>query len=116
MGTLSISASGFANLPAQAPAGWPANLVWPANGVVNGTKTYTISDSDWVSIMVWAASYNNQEIIKASPNPPPAPPPYTVSGTGVLLSLVQSWINSIVREVQRQFTQPAVVPPPISIQ
>jgi hypothetical protein len=115
MGTLSVTASGFANFPATAPAGWPSNMTWPGNSAVNGTKSYTISDADWVSIMVWAANANNAQLIAASPSPPPAPPPYTLTGANVLLSLVQNWINGIIQAVQHQFTTAPSVPPPVSI-
>jgi len=115
MGTLAITASGFANLPASAPAGWPTNLTWPGAVTVNGTKSYTINDADWVNIMVWAANANNPQLIAASPAPPPAPPPYTVTGVGVLLSLVQNWINGIIGAVQHQFTTPPQAPPPVTI-
>jgi hypothetical protein len=34
MGTLQITAAGFANLPATAPSDWPVNFNWPAGGNV----------------------------------------------------------------------------------
>jgi hypothetical protein len=115
MGTLAITASGFANLPATAPSGWPTDLIWPGSGAVNGTKSYTINDADWLNILVWAANANNAQLIAASPAPPPAPPPYTVTGANVLVSLVQNWINGIIQAVQHQFTTPPSVPPPVTI-
>jgi hypothetical protein len=111
MGTLTVTTAGFANTPATAPAGWPANLKWPANAVVNGTKTYTITDADYQSMLVWAANANNAQII-ASLTPPP---PYTVTGLQVLLSLVQNWVNGMIQAVQVHFTVPAQQPPPITI-
>jgi hypothetical protein len=111
MGTLSISTAGFANLPATAPSGWPNNLKWPSGGATNGTKTYTISDADWVRLMVWAANANNTQIV-AQLTPPP---PYTVTGIQILLSLVQNWINGMIQAVQVNDTVPAQQPPPITI-
>jgi hypothetical protein len=111
-GTLTVSTAGFAALPATAPAGWPTNLKWPGGGAVNGSKSYTISDADYVQMLVWAANANNAQII-AQLTPPP---PYTVTGLQVLVSLVQNWVNGMIAAVQVQFTVPAQQPPPINIQ
>src|SRR6516165_6172435 len=111
-GTLTVTTSGFASLPATAPSGWPTNLKWPGGGAVNGSKSYTISDTDYVLMLVWAANANNAQII-AQLTPPP---PYTVTGLQVLVSLVQNWVNGMIAAVQVQFTTPAQPPPPISIQ
>ena len=43
------------------------------------------------------------------------PPPYTVTGLQVLLSLVQNWVNGMIQAVQVHFTVPAQQPPPITI-
>jgi hypothetical protein len=111
-GTLTVTTAGFAALPATAPAGWPTNLKWPGGGAVNGTKSYTISDADYQQMLVWAANANNAQIV-AQLTPPP---PYTVTGLQVLVSLVQNWVNGMIAAVQVQFTTPAQPPPPISIQ
>jgi hypothetical protein len=111
-GTLTVTTAGFAALPATAPAGWPTNLKWPGGGAVNGSKSYTISDTDYVLMLVWAANANNAQII-AQLTPPP---PYTVTGLQVLVSLVQNWVNGMIAAVQVQFTTPAQPPPPITIQ
>jgi hypothetical protein len=111
MGTLQISAAGFANLPAQPPANWPANFTWPAGAPVNGNKTYTISDADWVLLMGWAANANNAQIAAAQSGQPP----FAVTGIQVLLSLVQNWINGMMSATQHHYTTPPQVPPPISI-
>ena len=111
-GTLTVTTAGFAALPATAPSGWPSNLKWPGGGAVNGSKSYTISDTDYQLMLVWAANANNGQII-AQLTPPP---PYTVTGLQVLVSLVQNWVNGMIAAVQVQFTTPAQPPPPISIQ
>jgi hypothetical protein len=111
-GTLTVTTAGFAALPATAPSGWPSNLKWPGGGAVNGSKSYTISDTDYQLMLVWAANANNAQII-AQLTPPP---PYTVTGLQVLVSLVQNWVNGMIAAVQVQFTTPAQPPPPISIQ
>jgi len=111
-GTLTVTTAGFAALPATAPSGWPSNLKWPGGGAVNGSKSYTISDTDYQLMLVWAANANNAQII-AQLTPPP---PYTVTGLQVLVSLVQNWVNGMIAAVQVQFTTPAQPPPPIVIQ
>jgi hypothetical protein len=111
-GTLTVTTAGFAALPATAPSGWPSNLKWPGGGAVNGTKSYTINDTDYQLMLVWAANANNAQIIAQLT--PPAP--YTVTGLQVLVSLVQNWVNGMIQAVSVQFTTPAQPPPPISIQ
>jgi len=116
-GTLTVTTAGFATLPATAPAGWPTNLKWPGGGAVNGTKTYTISDTDYQLMLVWAANANNTQIVAGvCPSPCTTPPPYTVTGLQVLVSLVQNWVNGMIQAVSVQFTTPAQPPPPIVIQ
>src|SRR6516225_8573995 len=106
MGTLTVTTAGFANTAATAPPDWPANLVYPANAVVNGTKAYTISDADYGKMLSWAANVNNSEIIAAAPPPTGIPPVYSVTGLQVLLSLVQNWVNGMIQAVQVHNTVP----------
>jgi hypothetical protein len=116
-GTLTVSTAGFANTPATAPSGWPSNLKYPGGQTVNGTKTYTISDADYQLMLTWAANANNAQVVAAvCPAPCTTPPPYTVTGLQVLVSLVQNWVNGMISAVSVQFTTPAQPPPPISIQ
>jgi hypothetical protein len=115
MGTLTITAANFAALPATAPSDWPANLTWPGGTTVNGSKAYTISDADWVKLMAWAANANNAQIVAALNPPAGTPPPYTVSGVQVLLSLVQNWIQGMIQAQQVHATIPAQQPPPVTI-
>jgi hypothetical protein len=116
-GTLTVTTAGFATLPATAPSGWPSNLKWPGGGAVNGTKTYTITDTDYQLMLVWAANANNAQIVAGvCPSPCGTPPPYTVTGLQVLVSLVQNWVNGMIQAVSVQFTTPAQPPPPITIQ
>jgi len=116
MGTLQITAAGFANLPATAPSLWPSNLTYPTSGATNGSKTYTISDADWIRLVTWAANANNLQLVNGSSNPPPAPPPHTVTGVQVLLSLVQNWINGMIGAEQQFGTTPPQPPTPVVIQ
>ena len=109
MGTLTVTTAGFANSAATAPADWPANLVYPANAVVNGTKTYTISDADYGKMLSWAANANNAQLVGTNT------PPVTVTGLQVLVSLVQNWVNGMIQAVQVHNTVPAQQPPPITI-
>jgi hypothetical protein len=115
-GTLTVTTAGFANTPATAPSGWPSNLKYPANQTVNGTKTYTITDTDYQLMLTWAANANNAQIIAAAGPPTGTPPVYTVTGLNILLSLVQNWVNGMIQAVSVQFTTPAQPPPPIVIQ
>jgi hypothetical protein len=116
MGTLTISAAGFAALPAQPPPNWPDNLTWPAGGAVNGSKAYTISDADWVKLLGWAANANNAQLVaNIAGNPATSPPPYVVTGVQCLLSLVQNWINGMISATTQHYTTEPQVPPPISI-
>ncbi len=101
MGTLSITASGFAALPVSAPANWPAGIVWPGSGSPNGTKAYTINDADWIALLTWTASS------QAVPVNPTAPQ--------ILLVWVQLWINGTRSAVQQFFTTPPSVPPTITV-
>ena len=109
MGTMAITSSGFAPLPAQPPKNWPSNLVWPAGGSFNATKNYTISDADAQQIFAWIATNYNETLVAG------APPPVTKPATAYFLAWLQGFMNSTTDSVQRQQTEPAVVPPPISI-
>jgi hypothetical protein len=104
-GTVTITGSGFANLPATAPSNWPASVTWPGGGSPNGTKTYTISDADWVFLLTWTASTS-----------PQLQKPATPTAAQILLAWVQSWINGSITAVQQYHTTPPTVPPPITIQ
>ena len=106
MGTLAIQASGFSVLPAQAPANWPAGITWPGAGSPNGTKSVTISDADWISLLTWTAA------TQFTPN---LVTPITPTAPAILLAWVQIWINGTINSVQRFFTTPPVVPPAIGI-
>lgn len=99
MGTITITAAGFSNLPTSAPSGWPSDVVYPASGATNGTKTYTVSDADWVTLITWAAD------MYFSGSPPPSP-----TGQTILLAWVQGWVNATKNAIQQKFT-PQPVPP-----
>lgn len=86
MATLSISLSG--------------------SSVVNGTKSYTVSDADITSLLAWAQSAFSQQL----PLPPATP-----TNQQILLAWVQSWVNGTKMAVQQFQTPPAVVPPQITI-
>jgi hypothetical protein len=111
MGTMSITSAGFANLPAQSPKHWPANLNWPAGGVINGTKVFTISDADAQQILSWIAETYNATLIEGKT----PPPPFTVPALQIYVAWLTGFMNATMNSVQHQQTDPAVVPPPISI-
>lgn len=112
MGTLTVTASGFSNLGASAPADWSANVTFPANGSPNGTKTYTVSDADWLSLLTWMASAQQSQIGGVVA---PVNGVYSPSAAQILLAWLNIWINGTKSSVQQFKTQPAVVPPPITI-
>jgi hypothetical protein len=102
-GTFTMSASGFAALPVTAPAGWPANLAWPANASPNGTKSWTVSDADWIAIMTWTANQQNGNLPQL---------PATMTITQLLLGFVGIFVNGVKAAVQQFLTVPAAPPPP----
>jgi hypothetical protein len=111
MGTMAITSSGFANLPAQVPNNWPANIVWPAGGTINGTKNYTISDADAQQILSWIAETYNATLIAGKPEPPP----FTVPALQIYVAWLNGFMAATTDSVQRQQHVPAALPPPISI-
>lgn len=100
MGTFTISASGFATLPAAAPPGWPAGLTWPGAVAPNGTKSWTVNDADWVNVVVWSANANLGSL-------PVAP---TIGQ--ILVAFAQIFVNGVKTAVVQQFTPPPVPPTP----
>lgn len=97
MATLTISVSGSA--------------------IVNGSKSYTVSDTDLQALLDWAAAAYAVQIQQAfDPNyGKPGDVPITPTRQQVLLTWVQSWINGTKVAVQRFKTPAPVAPPPISI-
>lgn len=106
MGTFTITATGFSTLPATPPASWPAGLVWPGAVSPNGTKSWTVSDADWISVVVWSANRNFSAL---GGN-------LTVPGTPtigqILISFAQIFVDGIKNAVSQFFTVPAAPPPP----
>jgi hypothetical protein len=111
MGTMAITSSGFANLPAQPPTNWPDNITWPGGGNINGTKTYTISDADAQQILSWIATTYNQTLIEGKA----PPPPFTVPALQIYVAWLNGFMAATTDSVQRQQYVPAAPPPPISI-
>lgn len=104
MGTLIITAGGFSNLPASPPSGWPPAVTWPGGASPNGSKTYTINDADWQSLLTWTAA--SQASIQGTPQTPSTP-----TAGQILLAWLTIWINATKNAVQ-QFQTPVPVPPP----
>ena len=111
MGTVAITASGFAALAATEPDNWPDKITWPAGGTINGTKTYTISDSDAAEMIAWIATNYNAQLIAGKP----PPPPYTITAIAIILAWLNGFMQATTDSTQRHHTTPPVVPPPISI-
>jgi hypothetical protein len=106
MGTMTITAAGFANLPATVPANWPATIVYPANGNPNGTKVYTWTDADWVRAITWVASTQYRPPVGSLP-------PFTVTAAQLLLAYVQGWVDATVQS-ERGFSTQTIIPAPIN--
>lgn len=111
MGTLTITASGFSGLGSTPPADWPSLVTFPANGNPNGTKTYTVSDADWLALLTYQAS-----LIQPSRARGGATSLISVSAPQLLLNWVQGWINSTITNVAAYMQQPPPPVTPISIQ
>jgi hypothetical protein len=109
MGTMTITSNGFAVLPAQAPKNWPSNLTWPGGGSINASKAFTISDADAQQILSWLAENYNAVLVGTGT------PPVTKPATAYFLAWLQGFMNATTDSVQRQQSDPMVVPPPISI-
>jgi len=109
MGTVAITSSAFGALPAAAPKNWPTNLVWPQGGSINGSKSFTISDTDVQQMMSWIAANYNSTLVGT------ATPPVTQPAVAYFLAWLTGFMNATTDAVQRQQTTPAVAPPPISI-
>jgi hypothetical protein len=111
MGTMTITSTGFANLPAQAPNNWPGNINWPANGSINGTKNYTITDADAQQILAWIAETYNASLVAGKPGNPP----FTINALQMFVEWLNGFMKATTDSVQRQQYVPAAPPPPISI-
>ncbi len=110
-GSISVTASGFAALPAQAPANWPTGVVWPGGQLPNGTKTASnVTDADMISILTWSATYH-----VAQNQGPPVGSPTTVTTGQILVAFVNNWFTGIKQAVQQFFTTPPSVPPQIGL-
>lgn len=108
-GTLIITAGGFSNLSTTAPPNWPATVTWPGGASPNGSKTYTISDADWVRILTWTAA--SQASVQGTVGAPSTPTP-----GAILLAWLQIWVNGTINSVAQYFTTPAVPGPPPVVQ
>jgi len=109
MGTLAITSSGFAPLPAGAPAGWPPELTYPAGGSFNGTKNYTFTDADAQQMLAWIAGTYKAQLMGANP------PPVSVSAIAVFVAWLNGFMTASTNSTQQYHTTPPVVPPPIVI-
>jgi hypothetical protein len=108
MGTFTVSASGFANLPTTPPSAWPANMTWPGGTSPNGTKSYTVSDADWANIIAFHG-VDNFGPNAGSPNPAP-----TIGQ--ILLAMAQQVVRWMQGGVVNLFTTPPQQPPPPQFQ
>jgi hypothetical protein len=106
MGTITITAAGFANTSVTQPSEWPADVTWPGSQSPNGTKSVTISDADWAHLIAWAAD-NYFAGTVANPATPTAPQ--------ILLAWVTGWFNATKNSVQQHMTAAPTVPPQITV-
>lgn len=103
MGTVTITSAGFAMLPTNPPDNWPGNIVWPGGVRINGTWTYTITDTDMQAMMSWMADTYQSQFVE---------PP---TGLAVLKAWLDGFMQATTDSTQRHHTTPPVVPPPVSI-
>ncbi len=83
------------------------------SAVVNGSKSYTVSDVDIQSLLNWAASvYAVQLAAQFNPSNTPG---FVPTNAQILLAWVQGFIDSTKASVQRFQTAAPTVPPPIVI-
>lgn len=122
MGTLTITAAGFASLGASPPANWPSNVVFPAGGNPNGTKTVTVNDADWLQLLTWVAASQTAELqtllgVVQQQGPGGGAPaaPLTPTAQQILLAWLAIWFAGTKTAVQQFNVTPPTVPPPISI-
>lgn len=101
MGTITITSAGFAALPASAPANWPAGITYPGSIAPNGSRQAILTDAEMVQLVTWAAA-------SFSPNSTP-----TI--TQILVGWVGSFFQATKDSVQRYFTGPPTIPPPINL-
>lgn len=94
MGTFTISASGFSTLPAAAPTNWPSNLTWPGAVSPNGSKSWTVSDQDWVNVLVWSSNQNASTL------------PATPTIGQILIAFAQLFVDMVKGGVVTLFQQP----------
>lgn len=118
MGTLTITAAGFANLPATPPDNWPANVTYPTDQSPNGSKDYTITDADWQSLLTWVASTQSLAIGQTMGTPQnKSNPVLTPTAAQILLTWLQVYlVNPTVAGIQQFNMPPPVIPEPISMQ
>lgn len=109
-GTITITSAGFGALPASPPAGWPANVTWPGNGILapNGSRAATITDAEMLQLFTWAAASQFQG--QGSAIAPVSP---TIAQ--VLVAWIGTFFNGTKAAVQGYFTVPAAPPPPINL-
>jgi hypothetical protein len=77
------------------------------SGVVNGNRSFTLSDAAVRKILDWAA------VNYATALPQPPDPPAT--DQQIMAAWVQGWINATRDAVQRHETTAPVVPAPIDV-
>lgn len=74
------------------------------SAIVNGSKTYTVSDADLQSLLNWSAAWQWTSTSTSTP-----------TNQQLLLNWVQNWITGTQTAVQKFQTPAAPIPPPISI-
>lgn len=107
-GSITVTASGFAALPATAPANWPAGVTWPGGQLPNGSRAaLNVPDADMIALITWAAA---TQIAQGTPAAPT-----TVTAGQILVAFVLNWFSGLKNAVAQYFTTLPVVPPPINL-
>lgn len=73
------------------------------SAVVNGSKSYTVSDADVQTLLTWVSQQPRRFAVPQNP-----------TNQQLLLAWVQQWVNENRDMVQQANTPPPVVPAPIT--
>lgn len=116
MGTWTFTTTGYAALPAQAPANWPSYVTYPgaADASVNNTHTFTMNDADFLRLLTWVATSQFQATGGGQGGGPITPAAPTVSQMCRSLEL-GPWWGGVKQAEQQLSTVPAAMPPPITV-
>lgn len=107
MGTITITSAGFTATPATTPPLWPVGVTYPASVAPNGSRSATLTDTEMLDLITWAAASQIPQGTATNPTTP------TI--TQILVAWVGTFFNGTKAAVQNYFTTPAVPPAQINL-